>query len=632
MRPQRIVTQLELSLWSICLPVVFLFFCVVSSSVSAGEAEQVLCHEALIKELAKLDKALLKEDGKCLEGQRKGKVDVGVDCLVSDPKNKKMKAIDKFNSALDQKCGALTALDFSALGFDRSYCGAPIANVNELKSCLVPQHQILVEQMLRAVTGNFDTPQALADKNQQKCQKALIQMATKGVSKRMQGLGKCLKSGDANACGAKLDKTFAKNQKLEEKVHKACGPVKALELTESLGLDLCSGEGGAAGIASCAGAELACLSDRGMALGVPFARLILDSTERNDVALCTGVPGGLDQFPTTARLEVNILDPFAPGGCFENLELQGPTTVARMPQVGAEIETEIVAMDLVGFSVCLNENVVLQTLPSQPSFGLIQGVQLDDRGNFIGGNSAFDVFVRIQPDTLPPVINQFPFEMQAPITSLPPQSPDNTFFSLAPQQLFLESNPGVLVGDVGNVEHEVDDDICCDLKSFVKSGDSYNDKNNQSHKRVKFTFMVKDGEDPKECVLVNWVEGSMKMGDGTFFKVRSYGVVTDANHPTKGVDSIDTDPAYWSGGGKRWNYTSENKTTASATDDPGPALSSEKGAVYALKFDMCVYCIDDVPAAAPQSGAGIGTAKQCIPWQYSVKVKDDGSFEHPVLP
>ena len=51
-----------------------------------------------------------------------------------------------------------------------------------------------------------------------------------------------------------------------------------------------------------------------------------------------------------------------------------------------------------------------------------------------------------------------------------------------------------------------------------------------------------------------------------------------------------------------------------ATDDPGRALRSETGAFYDLQSMMCISCIDDVPANAPDT---------------KTTVKADGSFTHP---
>lgn len=174
---------------------------------------------------------------------------------------------------------------------------------------------------------------------------------------------------------------------------------------------------------------------------------------------------------------------------------------------------------------------------------------------------------------------------------------------------------------------------CCDLVSFEvePETDKYIDKDGESHKRIKFKFKVKKGADPKKCVLVNWEKGFFKNGDGTYFRETQQGNAgTPINYPKWQVDTVDTDPIYWSQPGSRWNYVSEGDDTYSATDDPGPALSTEHGAEYAMQFRMCIYCIDDVPEKKTDH---VITSKaiKCIDWEYSVKVGKDGTFTHPKL-
>ncbi len=161
------------------------------------------------------------------------------------------------------------------------------------------------------------------------------------------------------------------------------------------------------------------------------------------------------------------------------------------------------------------------------------------------------------------------------------------------------------------------------------SGDDYSaDTATESHKKIKFTVGVPSGQDVKDYGLVNWVKGSMKDGSGKFFKWTMYGNSVDANNSDFKVDSLDADPLYWSDASARWNYTATSGGFF-ATDDPGPALKTETGAVYALKFSMRLYKLADVPTTT--SGTIAATALQSVDWQYSVKVSSTGAFSHPAL-
>jgi len=173
---------------------------------------------------------------------------------------------------------------------------------------------------------------------------------------------------------------------------------------------------------------------------------------------------------------------------------------------------------------------------------------------------------------------------------------------------------------------------CCQIDSFrIEPGtDVYDDSGGESHKRITFTFTVKAGSDPHKCVLVNWAKGSCRDGNGNPFISTQQNVDTPMDFPTWTVDTIDEDPVYWSSGGTRWRYTHVGGDTYSAQDDPGPALSSEIGAVYAMTFRMCIYCIDDVPLRKIDHII-LTKAIQCIEWQYSVRVAGNGTFSHPAL-
>jgi hypothetical protein len=120
----------------------------------------------------------------------------------------------------------------------------------------------------------------------------------------------------------------------------------------------------------------------------------------------------------------------------------------------------------------------------------------------------------------------------------------------------------------------------------------------------------------------------MKDGAGNYFKAVMYGSTVDANYSSWQVDSVDPDPVYWSETGSRWNYTVVPGGFY-ATDDPGPALNTEHGAVYALNFKIGLYKLSDLPATTSGTISAASIAEK--PWEYSVVVDSAGAFTHPAL-
>jgi hypothetical protein len=151
----------------------------------------------------------------------------------------------------------------------------------------------------------------------------------------------------------------------------------------------------------------------------------------------------------------------------------------------------------------------------------------------------------------------------------------------------------------------------------------------ESHEKITYAVDVPSGTDAKDYCLVQWTKGFAKNGSGAFFKSTVYGKDKDWNDADWVIDSVDEDPIYWSDSTARWNYNlSGNKFTA--TDDPGPALTSEKGAVYAAQFKVAVYETAKVPTTTTGTIATTPlTAFQF--WNYSVVVDKDGKFTHPKL-
>lgn len=157
---------------------------------------------------------------------------------------------------------------------------------------------------------------------------------------------------------------------------------------------------------------------------------------------------------------------------------------------------------------------------------------------------------------------------------------------------------------------------CCDFDSFTASDDTY--IGNQCTKDIKFTAKMKPGADEKKCVMVNWVQGSAKFKDGTYRRATVFDKGVDINFPTMQIDSVDTDPVYWSDSTGRWNYNGAGTGSISASDSPGPAKWLD-GMHSDLSFKMCLYCIDDVSAASDVAGSGVKNPLKCIPWEIKAK-------------
>jgi hypothetical protein len=164
--------------------------------------------------------------------------------------------------------------------------------------------------------------------------------------------------------------------------------------------------------------------------------------------------------------------------------------------------------------------------------------------------------------------------------------------------------------------------------TLAASNDSYNDTASESHKKIRFDVTVPSGLTARDYALVNKVKGFFKDGAGKFFKVTMYEKTVDANYSDWMVDSVDKDPVYWSTAAARWNFTT-TPTGFYATDNPGPALSTEKGAVYAEQYKMGLYKLSDLPAET--TGTISATPLSEVPWQYSVVVGSDGKFTHPAI-
>lgn len=158
---------------------------------------------------------------------------------------------------------------------------------------------------------------------------------------------------------------------------------------------------------------------------------------------------------------------------------------------------------------------------------------------------------------------------------------------------------------------------CCQVDSFTVSNDTYTDTDTDCRKNIEFDCTVKSGSDPHRCVMVNWIQGTAKNKDGTFRKVKMFDTIVDYNFPKSRIDSLDKDPVYASNSSGRWNYSVTGQTF-STTDSPGPTVWVD-GIDYDLKFNMCVYCIDDVSATSDESGSGVKNPLQCYAWVFKAK-------------
>ncbi len=155
----------------------------------------------------------------------------------------------------------------------------------------------------------------------------------------------------------------------------------------------------------------------------------------------------------------------------------------------------------------------------------------------------------------------------------------------------------------------------------------YADSASASNKSVTFDATWSGGVQ-EDYILVQWLKGYMKKPDGTPYKVTMYGSSVDFNFTDFQIDSVDADPAYWSAGGTRWNYTVGSGNSFSATDAPGPMSDSDgAGAKAHVDFKIAVYKSADVPATTTGSIAAAPLSSWHT-WSYHVNVLGGGKFSH----
>ena len=155
----------------------------------------------------------------------------------------------------------------------------------------------------------------------------------------------------------------------------------------------------------------------------------------------------------------------------------------------------------------------------------------------------------------------------------------------------------------------------------------YVDSASASNKSVTFNATWSGGAQ-EDYILVQWLKGYIKKPDGTPYKVTMYGSEVDFNFADFQIDSVDADPAYWSAGGTRWNYTVGSGNTFSASDAPGPMFDTDgAGAKANLDFKIAVYKSADVPATTSGSIAATPVSSWHT-WTYHVNVLGGGRFSH----
>jgi hypothetical protein len=162
----------------------------------------------------------------------------------------------------------------------------------------------------------------------------------------------------------------------------------------------------------------------------------------------------------------------------------------------------------------------------------------------------------------------------------------------------------------------------------VTGNGSYTDTATSSTKPVKFNVTWSGGA-KEDYIIVNWIKGFMKNSSGTPYKVTMFGASVDYDFADWRVDSLDKDPAYWSSGGVRWNYTVDAASKFSATDGPGPMNDSDgKGAEAKVDFKTAVYKSADVGTNVAGPTIAATPLSSFDTWNYHVEVLGGGKFKH----
>ena len=133
----------------------------------------------------------------------------------------------------------------------------------------------------------------------------------------------------------------------------------------------------------------------------------------------------------------------------------------------------------------------------------------------------------------------------------------------------------------------------------------------------------------RDYALVNFIRGEILRAPGPAHpNVRMYGVLVPFNFPAEQVDSVDTDPIYWSTAASRWNYNIAGRRF-SATDSPGRSTGLfNPGDSADLHFRIGVFRVRDLPAV---TAGNVGAARPLVirRWRFSVVRDAAGNISHP---
>lgn len=133
----------------------------------------------------------------------------------------------------------------------------------------------------------------------------------------------------------------------------------------------------------------------------------------------------------------------------------------------------------------------------------------------------------------------------------------------------------------------------------------------------------------RDYALVNFIRGEILRVPGPSHPtVRMYGTTVSYDFPSEQVDSIDTDPIYWSSAAGRWNYNISGRTF-SATDKPGrPSGLFNPGDSADVHFRIAVFRVRDLPMTTSGS---VGSARPLMSrrWRFSVVRDAAGNITHP---
>ena len=169
--------------------------------------------------------------------------------------------------------------------------------------------------------------------------------------------------------------------------------------------------------------------------------------------------------------------------------------------------------------------------------------------------------------------------------------------------------------------------------NIVQTNNFYDDttNTNESHKVIRHQFSpTPAGDAANHFCFVQRLKGSFKYADGSYMLIGTmYGNSNvPCNFTNWVIDSVDDDPAYWSGY-PHYNHESAGGNVYYVEDDPGPALSTETGCVYNVDFTIGTYCTNEVPANGCAAQPSTGTPFDTAAWDYKVTVTTNGTFTHP---